>query len=132
MDHAVIFALIAGTYTPLALLALPQPLGGRLLAAVWLLGLFGVALKLAFGHRYDRFCLILYLAMGWLMLPNFASVAAALGPEGTAWLIGGGIAYTAGIPLFVWDRLPFSNAVWHGFCLVGSAAHFVLIAGYLP
>lgn len=124
LDHASIYLLIAGTYTPFLLLGLRGAWGWTLFAVIWALALAGVVLRLAW-RRYDRRVAVpLYLGMGWLILVAIGPVWASLGGAAVGWILAGGLAYTAGVAFYVWDRLPFNHMVWHLFVLAGSALHF--------
>jgi len=130
-DHACIFLLIAGTYTPLTLLVLGGGWGWGLLIAIWSIALFGIAFKFVAGAgRYRGFSVGLYLGMGWLGVIAIGPILASMDPAGVWLLALGGLAYTAGVPFYLWERLPFNHAVWHLFVLTGSACHFAMIALY--
>lgn len=129
LDHCSIFLLIAGTYTPVVLLALPQPLGWTLFGVIWGLAVLGIAARLWIGHLH--WVLIpIFLAMGWLILIWAETLFAHLGTGGAWLLLSGGFAYTGGVVFFVWRRLPFNHAVWHFLSLAGAVCHFLLIALY--
>jgi hemolysin III len=130
LDHAAIYVLIAGTYTPFALGALRGPLGWTLLAAVWTLGAAGFALKLKVGFRYPLLSTAVYLLMGWLVLVVVRPLVAQIGLGGFGWLLAGGLSYSLGVFFFVWEQLRFSHLYWHGFVLAGSACHFIAVVGY--
>lgn len=130
LDHAAIFLLIAGTYTPLTLVCLRGGLGWTLFAAVWSLALLGVLLETAFPRRVRRVSLALYLGMGWMGVLAAGPMMRALPPEGLALLLAGGLAYTAGVAFYAWRRLPYHHAVWHLFVMAGSALHFSCILAY--
>lgn len=126
-DHAAIFLMIAGTYTPFALVALGGAVGFGLFAAVWLTAAAGMALKLLRPRRWERAALVLYLALGWAGLPLLAPMIAALPAPVLALLGIGGLFYTAGVTFHLWERLPYQNAIWHGFVLAGAGCHFVAV-----
>lgn len=131
LDHCTVFLLIAGTYTPVALLA---PLDGpdwSLLATIWALAAVGIAVRIAGIDRLGWFKMMLYLVMGWLVVAWNGPIVESLGFAGTGLLLAGGIAYTAGLAFYVWDSLPFNHAVWHLFVMAGSAAHFFAVAVYI-
>lgn len=130
-DHACIFLLIAGTYTPFTLLVLGGGWGWVLCITVWTLALCGVAFKIvADPERHNRLSVGLYLGLGWLGILALGPIIAHMEPGGVALLIAGGLAYTAGVPFYLWRRLPYNHAVWHLFVLAGSAFHFAAIAAY--
>ncbi len=129
VDHCAIFLLIAGTYTPFALLVLRDDLGWRLLAAIWSLALVGIAMRV-WHARFHLVAVPLFVAMGWLILPWIDEVFDAIGPAGGRLLVAGGLAYTAGVVFYLWRRLPFNHAVWHLFVIGGSVCHYLAVALY--
>ena len=136
-DHCAIYLLIAGTYTPFTLLALDPPIGTALFAAVWALALAGIGLEiltrlLPRGRRIAWLSVPLYLGIGWLGLAVAGEeIVASLPPTGLDLLVAGGLLYTGGVVFYLWRRLPFNHAVWHGLVLIASAAHFVSVAAYV-
>lgn len=129
LDHAAIYLLIAGSYTPFILLRLRGPWGWTLLALVWAVALAGVIYKLTLLDRFPRFSTASYLAMGWMALAAAAPLAARLGAETIAWILAGGVIYTAGTLIYHYNRIRHAHVVWHMFVLAGSVCHFVAIAG---
>ncbi len=124
LDHAAIYLLIAGTYTPFLVGALRGPWGWGMLAAEWSLAALGVAAKLRFGFRWPRLSTVAYVAMGWLAVIAIGPLLAAVGVRGVAWLLAGGVCYTAGVAFYATDtRLRYGHAVWHLFVAGGSACH---------
>ena len=124
LDHAAIYLLIAGTYTPFLLGALRGPWGWGLLVAEWSLAALGVAAKLRFGFRWPRLSTAVYVGMGWLAVIAIKPLVAGLGLRGVAWLLAGGLCYTAGVAFYATDwRLRYGHAVWHLFVAGGSACH---------
>ena len=130
LDHAAIYVLIAGTYTPFAVGALRGPWGWSLLIVVWTLASMGVALKLRVGFRYPRLSTAVYLLMGWMVLIVIRPLIAQIGLGGFGWVLAGGLCYSLGVIFFAWERLHYSHLYWHGFVLAGSACHFVAVLGY--
>ncbi len=130
VDHGAIYLLIAGTYTPFALGALRGPWGWSLLGTIWALAFAGIALKAGVGFRYPRLSTAVYLLMGWLVVVAVRPLAIAVGPAGLAWLLAGGICYTAGVVFYTHPRMRYAHLVWHLFVLAGSACHLVAVAGY--
>ena len=128
-DHAAIFLLIAGTYTPFTLVSLRGGWGWTLLAIVWGLAILGIALELA-GHS-RRVSVALHLAMGWLVLIAAEPLARSLHLDGLLLLALGGMAYTLGVVFYAWQRLPYNHAVWHLFVMAGSTCHFACVLGYV-
>lgn len=130
LDHAAIYLLIAGTYTPFALGALRGPLGWGVLVAVWSLALAGILLKLRVGFRYEKISTGVYLLMGWLVVLIIRPLVAQVGLVGFGWLLAGGLSYSVGVVFFASKRLRFAHFYWHGFVLVGSACHLVAVLHY--
>jgi hemolysin III len=131
LDHAAIFLKIAGTYTPLAVLALPPSQGGPLLAAVWGGALAGALLKLVAPRRIEPVSVPLYLALGWAFLWVGDGGVEALGDAALRLLVSGGLLYSLGVPFHLWRALPFQNAVWHGFVLAGTVAMYAAVVAVL-
>ena len=127
IDHAAIFLLIAGTYSPFTLGPLRGPWGWAIFALVWILAICGVLLKLLSGLRRKKLSLWLYLGMGWLILIAIRPLAGALPLETLLWLFGGGVAYTGGVIFFVNERVRFNHFVWHLFVLTGTLCHFCAV-----
>jgi hemolysin III len=132
LDHACIYLLIAGSYTPLSLVALRGPWGWSLFGVVWLLALAGVLLKtLGRGKRTSWWSTGLYIFMGWLAVFALGPMIRALPMEGIAWLVAGGLCYTFGVIFFAWEKLPFNHAIWHLFVLAGSFCHVMATMLYI-
>jgi hemolysin III len=129
-DHCAIYALIAGTYTPFALVGLRGQGGTALLAAVWALAAAGIAFKWFWTGRFKRLSTVLYLAMGWTAVWVAGPLIRVLDTATLMWLLGGGIAYSAGT-IFYLSRRPYAHAAWHGFVLAGSVCHYVAVARHL-
>jgi hemolysin III len=124
LDHAAIYFLIAGTYTPFLLGPLRGPWGWSLLAAEWTLAVLGVAAKLRYGFRWPRLSTAVYIGMGWLAVVAAGPMIEAVGMRGVGWLLAGGLCYTAGTAFYATDwRLRYGHAVWHLFVAGGSACH---------
>ena len=130
VDHAAIYLLIAGTYTPFTLISLRGPWGWSLFGVVWGLALIGVILKSSFGARLPALSTWLYLAMGWIIVIALHPLSLHVAPEGLRWLALGGALYTGGVVFYVWERIRYSHAVWHLFVLGGSMAHFAAVLWY--
>lgn len=131
IDHISIYLLIAGTYTPVCLIALDQSLGWHLFWIVWGIAACGVILKLFFTGRFEAFSVILYLVMGWLVILDFTYLSIALGPQGIAWLFAGGLAYTVGIVFYAFEKIPYNHVIWHLFVLAGAVCHFFMVFNYI-
>ncbi len=127
VDHISIYLLIAGTYTPVLLIALRDSLGWELFWTVWGIAAFGLILKLFFTGRFEIFSTLLYLVMGWLIVFDYANVTNAIGSDGIFWLISGGAFYTIGIIFYVFERIPYNHVIWHLFVLGGAICHFFMI-----
>ena len=130
IDHAAIFLLIAGTYTPFTLGVLRGALGWTLLGMVWAIALAGVILKSIHGVRYPKLSVSLYVGMGWLIVFAARSLYLNLPLAGLLWLAGGGLAYTLGVAFYLNKRLYFGHFVWHLFVLLGTACHYFAILWY--
>ena len=128
LDHCAIYLLIAGTYTPFLLVAMRSNTGWWLFGTIWALATAGIVKKLWFRHRFPKIALASYLAMGWLVVVAAPQVAEAIGPNGMAWLVAGGISYSVGAIFYALDRMPFNHAVWHVFVLAGGVCHFMSVA----
>lgn len=127
IDHAAIFLLIAGTYTPFTLGVLRGPWGWTLFGLVWGLGLVGIAVKVLGGLRYPAVSMGLYLTTGWLAIIAAKPLWIGMPAWGLFWLLAGGVAYTGGIAFYATDRLRYRHFVWHLCVLAGSACHFVAV-----
>jgi hemolysin III len=131
LDHAAVYLLIAGTYTPFTLVSLRGSWGWTLLALVWGLAILGIALQVAIPRRARRACVPLYLAMGWLIVVALEPLVRSVHSGGLVLLVLGGLAYTLGVVFYAWRRLPYNHAVWHVFVLAGSICHFSCVLGYV-
>jgi len=131
IDHISIYFLIAGTYTPVCLIALNQSLGWTLFYVIWGIAAFGIILKLFFTGRFELFSTLLYLVMGWLIVFDFSNLSNAIGADGILFLFAGGIAYTVGIVFYAIENIPYNHVIWHLFVLAGAAFHFCMIFGYV-
>ncbi|MEO3472099.1 hemolysin III family protein [Roseomonas sp. CAU 1739] len=127
LDHAAIFLMIAGTYTPFALIAIGGSWGWSLIGFVWAGSLGGMVLKLGWPHRFERASIAAYLALGWALLGALPVMLERL-PTGALVLLGvGGVLYSAGVAFHVWRRMPFQNEAWH-LCVVAAATcHFAAV-----
>lgn len=129
-DHACVYVLIAGSYTPFMLSFLWGPWGWGLLGAVWTMAAAGVVLKLFCTGRYEAPALTLSLSMGWLCLIALGPLLERMPPGCFALLLAGGVFYTVGIVFYVLDRYRWFHTVWHLFVLAGSASHVLAVARY--
>jgi hemolysin III len=130
LDHAAIFLLIAGTYTPFTLITLNGPWGWSLFAIVWAIALLGVVLVV---RRVEKRGLVisLYVGLGWIGLVALGPLVRNLPPGGLWLLFGGGVCYTLGVPFYLSKRLPFNHALWHLFVLAGSILQFFAVLFYV-
>ena len=127
-DHAAIFLMIAGTYTPFALVRLDGATGFAMLVFVWSVAACGVLLKLLYPRRLDGVSVVLYLALGWSGLAALDAIAAALMASTTALLVGGGVFYSGGVVFHLLRRLPYHNVAWHGCVVAGASCHLAAVA----
>lgn len=128
LDHAMIFVMIAGTYTPLSLTALRPGLGIPLCAVVWALAAIGIGLKVFRKDLHERLSMVLYLGMGWLVVPLLPPLITAL-PQGVLILIvAGGLIYSAGSFIHTRTHWPFHNALWHAMVILAASLHMAAIA----
>jgi len=131
LDHGAIYVFIAGSYTPFALGALSGPWGWSLFGVVWGLAVVGVLLKAFDRLSHPWLSTGLYLAMGWLVLVAAVPLIHRVPAAGVAWLVAGGLAYTAGVAFFALDsRIKYAHAVWHSFVMAGTGCHFIAVLGY--
>jgi hemolysin III len=126
LDHACIFLLIAGTYTPFAT-GFHGPLGFALLDWVWGLAIVGIVLKLLLFGSYDRLFVAIYLAIGWVFVSALSQFLTMITPSSLIFLAIGGVAYTVGAIIYARDIGRWTAAVWHGCVLTGSLTHFVAV-----
>lgn len=131
VDHISIYLLIAGTYTPVLLIMLPDSLGWPLFYAVWGIALFGVILKLFFTGKFEIFSTLLYLVMGWLIVFDFSTLSEVMHPNGILWLFAGGLFYTVGIVFYAIHKIPYNHVIWHFFVLGGAICHFMMMYLYV-
>lgn len=130
-DHAAIYVLIAGTYTPFTLVALDGWIGWTIFGVSWGLAIVGVVLKLFYTGRFDKISTIAYVLMGWLIIFAIKPLVNNLPFEGLMWLLGGGLAYTIGAILYSIKRIRYNHAIFHIFVLLGSFAHFIAVFFYV-
>ena len=130
LDHAGIFLLIAGTYTPFTLVSLRGPWGWSLLGVIWGLAVLGILVQSG-SRRHPVLSVVLYVVMGWTVLIAIRPLLSSMPRGGLILLILGGLAYTAGIAFYAWRRLPFNHSIWHGFVLAGTVLHFFAVLRYV-
>lgn len=131
IDHAAIFLLIAGTYTPFTLVTLRGTWGWTLFGLVWGIAAAGVVLELAAKKRRKRLSLSLYLGLGWLIVIAIKPMLRSVETDGLLLLLAGGLSYSAGVIFYVWKKLPYHHAIWHLFVMAGSALHFFSVLFYV-
>lgn len=131
LDHAAIFLLIAGTYSPFMAGALDVPALAMLLGGVWVVALLGMVLKLALPGRFERLSIVLYLALGWSGLLALEPLLDRLPATVLALLGAGGVLYSIGVVFHLWTRLPYQRAIWHGFVLAAAVAHYAAVVLYI-
>lgn len=130
LDHNAIFLLIAGTYTPIVLGVLAGAWGWTLFGLVWGLATAGIILKSVSGHKYHYVSLIIYVAMGWLVLIAAKPLMDSMPLAGVLWLLAGGCFYTGGILFYRAKHVPYAHFIWHLFVAAGTVCHFIAIANY--
>ena len=130
-DHASIYILIAGTYTPYALITLPETEGWLIFGFIWSFAIIGVILKLFFIGKFKIISTIMYVLMGWIMIFAINPLMDNLATEGQLWLLAGGISYTIGAVLYSVKKIKFNHAIFHIFVLIGSVTHFISIYFYV-
>lgn len=127
LDHAAIFLMIAGTYTPFALIAIGGLVGAGLLTFVWSVAAVGIACKLVSPTRWERLSTAIYLLLGWTIVVALNPLLASVSMPGIMLLLTGGILYSVGVVFHKWARLPYHNAIWHIFVLAAASCHFVVV-----
>ncbi len=131
-DHAAIYLLIAGTYTPLTLVALRGPLGWTIFTIVWSIALIGIVFKIFWVKKFVILSTILYIVMGWLIIFAIKPLFSIITTKSIVFLIIGGVLYTIGTIFYVWRKIKYHHAIWHLFVLGGSICHFFTILLLLP
>jgi len=131
LDHASIYILIAGTYTPFTLVTLKGTLGWTIFGITWGIALVGVLLKLFYTGKYDKISTIAYVGMGWIIIFAVKPLIANLPLNGLYWLLAGGIFYTIGAVLYSIKKIKYNHAIFHVFVLLGSFSHFMAIYFYV-
>ena len=127
IDHASIYVLIAGTYTPFTLVTLNGPTGWVIFGISWGLAISGIILKLFFTGKYPRVSTLMYVLMGWIIVFAIKPLIENLSSEGLFWIIAGGVAYTTGAVLYSIKKIKFNHAIFHAFVLIGSFSHFMSV-----
>jgi len=131
LDHAAIYVLIAGTYTPFTLVILEGNIGWMVFLLIWLFAIVGIVLKLFFTGRFEKLSIAMYLLMGWQVVIVLKPLLENLQKEGVVWLFLGGVFYTIGAILYGLRKVPYNHAIFHFFVLFGSLSHFISIYCYI-
>ena len=131
LDHSSIFLLIAGSYTPIVLVALQGLWGWTLFAIIWTLAIGGILAKILLKGKLEIISVLFYILMGWIIVVAIKPLLQAVPIALFAWLLAGGLFYTLGTIFYAWKKLPYNHTIWHLFVLAGSAAHFFGIFFYL-
>jgi hemolysin III len=131
VDHATIYILIAGTYTPFALVTLNGPSGWTLFGVSWGMAITGIILKLFHTGKYNLISTLMYVFMGWIIVFAIKPLINNLSSDGLFWLVAGGMAYTTGAILYSIKKIKLNHAIFHLFVLLGSFCHFVAIYFYI-
>ncbi|MBC8333078.1 MAG: hemolysin III family protein [Anaerolineae bacterium] len=131
IDHAAIFLLIAGTYTPFLLVGVRGTWGWTLLIIVWGLALLGVGFRAIFVNRYEKVAVLAYVLMGWLCVVAFKEMTANIPLGGIIWIATGGAVYTIGVIFYALRKIPYMHTIWHLFVLGGSICHYLGVLFYL-
>jgi len=126
LDHAAIFVMIAGTYTPF-LVKISDDWSGWLLIYVWFVAGVGATLKLVWINHFDRLSVILYLFLGWTILAALDALLAVVPAAAILLLVVGGILYTVGVIFHLWERLAYQQPIWHGFVIAAAACHYAAV-----
>ena len=127
LDHSSIFLLIAGTYTPIALIGIGGSTGWMIVGIEWGLAFIGIIMKQFFVYRFKALSLICYIGMGWVAIFFFKPLYAQIGVGGLLTLLAGGLAYTAGTYFYKNKNIPYNHAIWHLFVMAGSVAMFTVV-----
>jgi len=131
LDHASIYVLIAGTYTPFSLITLKGTTGWVIFGISWGLAFTGIILKLFFTGKYNLISTVMYVLMGWVIVFAIKPLINNLPLEGLLWLFAGGISYTIGAILYSIENIKFNHAIFHMFVLIGSFCHFISVFFYV-
>lgn len=133
-DHSAIFLLIAGTYTPVTLIAMNGYWRIGILTAVWVIAIAGVVFKIVTYNKFEKYkviSLLMYILMGWIAVIAIKPMVQSVPVGFLIWLLAGGVAYTLGTVFYAVKKIPYHHAIWHIFVLAGSVLHFIGIFRYL-
>jgi hemolysin III len=131
LDHAGIFLVIAGTYTPFTLVTLHGAWGWSLFGIKWGGAITGLIYKSLFPHKHKIVMPLFYLALGWVAVIALKPLCAAMAPKGLFWLFAGGISYSLGLIFYAAGQIPYNHAIWHLFVILGSVSHYLCILWYV-
>lgn len=131
LDHASIYVLIAGTYTPFTLITLQGTTGWVIFSVSWAMALTGIILKFFFTGKFRLLSTLMYVFMGWLIVFAIGPLIEKLSSQGLGWLVAGGLAYTLGAVIYSIKKIPLNHAIFHFFVLLGSGCHFVAVYFYV-
>jgi len=131
LDHAAIYVLIAGSYTPFTLISMRDSWGFWLVAVIWGVALLGVLLEFIAHLKFQKLSLVLYLVMGWLALVAVNPLLRTVPAEGLWWLLAGGLCYSFGVVFYLWHSLFMHHVIWHLWVVAGSLCHFISIYHYV-
>jgi hemolysin III len=126
-DHAAIFIMIAGTYTPLLLNRVGGEWGFGLLGFVWIVALIGAVMKIAFPRRWESLTIGMYLGLGWSIIFAIDPLMQAISTDNLILIAAGGVIYSIGVVFHLWERLPYQNAIWHWLVLIAAACHYIAV-----
>ena len=131
VDHASIYILIAGTYTPFTLVTLNGSTGWTIFSISWGMAIIGIILKLFFTGKFDLLSTVMYVFMGWIIVFAIEPLVNNLSSQGLFWLVAGGVAYTVGAILYSINNIKFNHAIFHVFVLLGAGCHFISVYYYV-
>lgn len=131
LDHAGIFLVIAGSYTPFTLVSLRESHGWAIFGVVWGLAIAGAIFKSFMTHRLAFLAPVFYIALGWLIVVDLEALLTLVPLKGVLWLLAGGLFYTVGIVFYAIDRIPYNHAIWHVFVIAGSLCHYFSVLWYV-
>lgn len=130
-DHAAIYFLIAGTYSPFTIIILDGSLGWLIFSCTWVFAFVGIVLKFFFTGRYDKLSTAMYILMGWQIILAIKPLMNAFSINGLKFLFAGGVFYTVGALLYSTKKITYNHAIFHVFVLLGSTSHFICIYKYI-
>ena len=131
LDHAGIFLVIAGSYTPFTLVSLRAGRGWLLFGLVWGLAIAGIIFKSFMTHRLKFLAPVFYIGLGWMIVIDLEGLLTMVPMNGVRWLVAGGLFYTVGILFYAIDRIPYNHAAWHVFVIAGSLCHYLAVLWYV-